>query len=135
MGWVRVGLGSGQGGFWRSLHASHILQPLDVGVFSVYNHWHSEWVYDATVSGYERITKDDFLGAIAQIRQRSFKPSTIKVGFRLTGLWLINPNIVLEGLVDSVEEDFGFNTPSPPSSITSGAKVHQILVHQRLLSV
>jgi hypothetical protein len=38
----------------------------------------------------------------------------------LTGLWPINPNIVLEDLVDSVEEDFGFNTPSPPSSITSG---------------
>ena len=106
--------------FFLPPHSSHILQPLDVGVFSAYKHWHSEWVYDATVSGYERITKDDFLGAIAQIRQKTFKPSTIKLGFRLTGLWPINPNIVLENLVDSVEEDFGFNTPSPPSSITSG---------------
>ena len=77
-------------------------------------------MYDATISGYERITKDEFLGAIVQIRQEIFKSSTIKLGFRLTGLWPINPNTVLEDLVASVEEDFGFNTPSPLSSITSG---------------
>ena len=42
--------------FFLPPHSSHLLQPLDVGVFSAYKHWHSEWVYDATVSGYERIT-------------------------------------------------------------------------------
>ncbi|CEJ58354.1 hypothetical protein PMG11_07013 [Penicillium brasilianum] len=107
--------------FFLPPHSSHILQPLDVGVFSAYKHWHSEWVYDATISGYERITKDDFLGAISQIRQKTFKPSTIKLGFRLIGLWPINPNIVLEDLVDQVDEvEFSYNTPSPPSSIATG---------------
>jgi hypothetical protein len=107
--------------FFLPPHSSHILQPLDVGVFSAYKHWHSEWVYDATVSGYERITKDDFLSAISQIRQKTFKPSTIKLSFRLTGLWPINPNIVLEDLVDQVDEvEFSYNTPSPPSSIATG---------------
>jgi hypothetical protein len=78
-------------------------------------------VYDATVSGYEKIT-DDSLGAIAQIRQKNFKPSTIKLGFRLTGLWPINPTIVLENLVDEVDKvDFGFNTLSPPSIIAAGS--------------
>ena len=90
-------------------HSSHILQPLDVSVFSAYKHWHSKWVYDATVSGYSKITKDDFLGALAQIRQQTFKPSTVKLGFRLTGLWPINPTLVIDELVD-------LNTPSPPSS-------------------
>jgi hypothetical protein len=73
------------------------------------------------VSGYEKITKDDFLGAIAQIRQKTFKPSTIKLGFRLTGLWPINPAIVIDSLEDSGDpaRDFGLNTPSPPSSSTS----------------
>ncbi|OKO91122.1 hypothetical protein PENSUB_13111 [Penicillium subrubescens] len=84
-------------------------------------HWHSEWVYDATVSGYEKITNDDFLGAIAQIRQKTFKPSTIKLGFRLAGLWPTNPTIVLENLVDEVDEvDLGFHTPNPPSTIAAG---------------
>jgi hypothetical protein len=109
--------------FFLPPHSSHILQPLDVGVFSAYKHWHSEWVYDATVSGYEKITKDDFLGAIAQIRQKTFKRSTIKLGFRLTGLWPMNPTIVLENLVDEVDEvDFGFNTPIPPSTIAAGSQ-------------
>jgi len=76
-------------------------------------------VYDAIVAGYEKISKDDFLGAIAQIRQKTFKPSTIKLGFRLTGLWPINPAIVIDTLEDS-ERDFGYDTPSPPSlSVTS----------------
>ena len=104
--------------FFLPPHSSHRLQPLDVGVFSAYKHWHSEWVYDATVSGYEKITKNDFLSAIAQIRQKTFKPSTIKLGFRLTGLWPINPIVVLDSLVDS-GRDFGFNTPSPPLSAAS----------------
>lgn len=104
--------------FFLPPHSSHLLQPLDVGVFSAYKHWHSEWVYDATVSGYEKITKDDFLGAIAQIRQKTFKPSTIKLGFRLTGLWPINPSLIIDSLVDSAR-DFGYNTPSPPSSTAS----------------
>jgi hypothetical protein len=39
----------------------------------------------------------------------------------LTGLWPINPNIVLEDLVDQVDEvEFSYNTPSPPSSIATG---------------
>jgi hypothetical protein len=38
-------------------------------------------VYDATASGNEKITKDDFLGVIAQIRQKTFKPSTISLDF------------------------------------------------------
>ncbi|KAJ6090439.1 hypothetical protein N7486_009254 [Penicillium sp. IBT 16267x] len=104
--------------FFLPPHSSHLLQPLDVGVFSAYKHWHSEWVYDAIVSGYEKITKDDFLSAIAQIRQKTFKPSTIKLGFRLTGLWPINPSLIIDSLVDSAR-DFGYNTPSPPSSTAS----------------
>jgi hypothetical protein len=101
-----------------------------VGVFSAYKHWYSEWVYDAIVSGYEKITKDDFLGAIAQIRQKTFKPSTIKLGFRLTGLWPINPAIVVDSLEDSGDlvRDFGYNTLSPPMS----SEDHRILAHRRL---
>ena len=77
--------------FFLPPHSSHLLQPLDVGVFSAYKHWYSEWVYDVTVAGYEKITKDDFLSALRQIRIKTFKPSTIKLGFKLTGLWPIDP--------------------------------------------
>jgi hypothetical protein len=36
-------------------HTSHLLQPLDVRVFSVYKHWHSEAVEAATAIGVEKI--------------------------------------------------------------------------------
>lgn len=81
-------------------HSSHKLQPLDVGVFNVYKHWHSEAVEAATMSGCTKFTKDLFLQSIRTIRRRTFKPSTIKLGYRLTGLWPYNPSIVCDDLAD-----------------------------------
>ncbi|KAJ5605075.1 hypothetical protein N7510_010229, partial [Penicillium lagena] len=48
-------------------HLSHELQPLDVGVFNVYKHWHSEAVEAATMSGCTKFTKDLFLQSIRTI--------------------------------------------------------------------
>ena len=76
-------------------------------------------MYDAIVAGYEKISKDDFLGVISQIRQKTFKPSTIKLGFRLTSLWPINPAIVCDTLED-LERDFSYNTLSLPLSVSQG---------------
>ena len=64
------------------------------------------------MAGYEKITKDDFLSALRQIRIKTFKPSTIKLGFKLTGLWPIDPQRVISSLVS-------YDTPSPPSSVSS----------------
>jgi hypothetical protein len=104
--------------FFLPPHSSHILQPLDVGVFSVYKHYHSEAVEDATVTGCEKFTKDEFLSAIASIRSKTFKLSTIKLGFRLTGLWPINPSLVLDNLIayDGDSDNHHYRTPSPPRS-------------------
>ncbi|KAJ5121184.1 uncharacterized protein N7515_009145 [Penicillium bovifimosum] len=75
--------------FFLLSHTSHILQPLDVGVFSVYKHWHSEAVEAATMSGCRKFSKDEFLHSIGEIRRKTFRPHTIKLGFKLTGLWPI----------------------------------------------
>lgn len=79
-------------------HSSHAMQPLDVGVFNVYKHYHAEAVEAATMAGHERLTKDDFLAAIDTIRGQTFKDSTVKLGWRLTGLWPINPEVILQDL-------------------------------------
>jgi hypothetical protein len=86
--------------FFLPSHCSHILQPLDVGVFSVYKHYHSEAVEDATATGCTKFSKVDFLAAISSIRSKTFKLSTIRLGFRLSGIWPINPDIVCDNLVD-----------------------------------
>ncbi|KAJ5547802.1 hypothetical protein N7513_005036 [Penicillium frequentans] len=54
-------------------HSSHILQPLDVGVFHVYKHWHSQAIEEATATGCTKFTKTEFLAAISSIRQKTFK--------------------------------------------------------------
>lgn len=82
-------------------HTSHILQPLDVGVFHAYKHWHSEAIEDATQTGCGKFTKVEFLSALFEIRRRTFKQRTLKHAFRLTGLNPWNPSVALERLQDS----------------------------------
>jgi hypothetical protein len=66
-------------------HISHILQPLDVAVFNVFQ-GHSEAIGDATESGCGKFTKIEFLHALSEIERRTFKQSTILTDFRLTVL-------------------------------------------------
>ena len=67
--------------FFLPPYTSHILQPLDVGVFHAYKHWHSEAVADATYSDSDKFTKVKFLHALSSIHTKTLKRSTIKHGF------------------------------------------------------
>ncbi|KAJ5099955.1 hypothetical protein N7532_006956, partial [Penicillium argentinense] len=51
----------------------------------------------------------DFLAAISSIRTKTFTLRTIHLGFKLSGIWPINPNIVCDNLVD-------YNHPEVPES-------------------
>ena len=84
--------------FFLLPHTSHILQPLDVGVFNVYKHWHSDIVLAASHAGCGPITKNDFLASLKIIRDKTFKPRTIMHGFRDTGIVPYNPQIVIDQL-------------------------------------
>ncbi|EKV14739.1 Transposon, putative [Penicillium digitatum Pd1] len=101
--------------FFLLSHTSHILQPLDVGVLSVYKHWHSEAVEAATMTGCRTFSKDEFLYAIGEIRRKTFRPHTIKLGFKLTGLWPINSKLI----TDELESYDPFDDNSPQSNTPS----------------
>ena len=92
-------------------HTSHILQPLDVGVFYTYKHWHSEAVADATYSGIGKFTKVEFLHALSSIHTKTLKRSTIKHGFWDTGIVPFKPGVVLDILPDT-------HPITPPSALT-----------------
>jgi hypothetical protein len=77
---------------------SHFLQLLDVGVFHSLKHWHSEFVVDATYSGRTNINKVEFFHALGEIRYKTLKKRTIRQGFRDTGIWPFNPDIVVRNL-------------------------------------
>ena len=85
-------------------HSSHLLQPLDVSVFQPYKHWHREQVDKATRTGCTNFNKIEFLAALNTIRKRTLTPNVIKNGFRLTGIWPLNPDIVLSKLPPSSPE-------------------------------
>jgi hypothetical protein len=111
--------------FFLLAHSSHILQPLDVGVFNVYKHWHSEAIEAATATGCTKFTKDEFLHAITQIRQKTFRPQTIKYGFKLAGLWPINSKLITDELPlyddddDDRPRDTTPSTTSQPSDFST----------------
>lgn len=84
--------------FYLIPHTSHLLQPLDVGVFQAFKHHHSVAVEEATRRGCEKFTKVEFLHAITSIRKATFRVHTIKHGWEATGLLPFNPSIVLNKL-------------------------------------
>jgi hypothetical protein len=120
--------------FFIPPHSSHLLQPLDVGVFHVYKHWHSEMIEDMTITGCTKFTKDDFLAAITSIRQKTFKASTIRLGFRLTGIWPYNPGEVVDNLFDyrnspdrsTDQEDSSKSQRSEPTTPKTAGRIRQL---------
>ena len=79
-------------------HASHLLQPLDVGCFAVLKKLYGGAVSTLMRNGVNSIEKEDFLEIIADARKGAFKPSTIQNSFLATGLAPFDANKVLEKL-------------------------------------
>jgi hypothetical protein len=98
--------------FFLPPYMSHLLQPLEVGVFHAFKYWHSEFVVDATYSGCTNINKVEFFHALGGIRYKTLKKRTIRHGFRVTGIWPLNPDIVLRNLP-------AFSRITPPNDPTT----------------
>jgi len=54
-------------------HSTHLLQPLDIGVFQPFKHWHQVVLYnDVRYRAFE-FSKVDFLAVFQEIHDRTFK--------------------------------------------------------------
>jgi DDE superfamily endonuclease len=91
-------------------HSSHLLQPLDVGCFSVLKRAYGQLIENQARLGINHIDKLDFLAAYPQARESAYKAETIQNSFAATGLVPYNPERVLEKL------NIQLRTPTPPSS-------------------
>src|SRR2546423_9710957 len=89
-------------------HTTHLLQPLDVGVFSPYQHNYGRAVDNAVRGGLTGINKAIFLQLLKTAREETMKPRTIRSAFKSTGLIPFNPQRVLGALPNS--------TLAPPST-------------------
>lgn len=88
-------------------HSSHLLQPLDVGCFSVLKRSYGRLVEEKMGLGINHIDKQEFLSLYQQARLEALSKSNIQGGFSGTGLFPYNPNRVLD-LLPTV-----LKTPSP----------------------
>jgi hypothetical protein len=79
-------------------HCSHILQPLDVGVFSAFKRYHSVETHAITRHSFQRIPRSEWVELMSKARERAMTTENILSGWRATGLWPAMPMRVLNGL-------------------------------------
>ena len=71
-------------------HLTHYMQPLDVGVFQPYKHWHDRAIQDAFIELSFKYDIQFFLHDLSIIRANTFKKTTIRHAFKRSGMWPIN---------------------------------------------
>jgi hypothetical protein len=79
-------------------HTTHFLQPLDVGCFQPNKHYHRKAVNLSARMGNQYYSKLDFLQDLQNIRQQTFKETTIKSSFKRCGIWPFEPDVILDQL-------------------------------------
>ncbi|KIM94820.1 hypothetical protein OIDMADRAFT_134593, partial [Oidiodendron maius Zn] len=79
-------------------YSSYILQPLDIGCFSLLKKAYRKQIERLIYSSQTYIIKEDFFLAFCITFPKAMTISNIQGGFRGTGIILFNPEEVLEGL-------------------------------------
>jgi len=90
-------------------HTSHILQPLDVSIFSPMGTYYAQEVNKLRVP----VDKDQFPNLIAHAHVKGFSKANIRAGFRASGIYPYNPAIILDTL-SLPEPTLLPQDPSPP---------------------
>jgi DDE superfamily endonuclease len=102
-------------------HSTHILQPLDVSVFAPLAKAYKKRVYDYNMYGAVNVNKTTFLELLYEARLDAFNEHNIASGFRKTGLYPFNPDIVLDNLRPT--------TPvQPPTAILRDSERNEVQV-------
>ncbi|KAJ5143093.1 uncharacterized protein N7515_001880 [Penicillium bovifimosum] len=103
-------------------HASHLLQPLDVGCFAVLKRSYGGRVAEYTRLGIDSIEKNDFLQIFPEARNDAFKEPIVKSAFAATGLVPLDPDRVLSKLTMRLQSPRLPDRPVSQGS-TSGSNI------------
>ncbi|KAM4065906.1 DDE superfamily endonuclease [Hirsutella rhossiliensis] len=69
-------------------HTSHVLQPLDLSVFSALKHYYRKQVgFLSLLTDSSPVGKQNFLSCYQKAREQALTVSNIKGGWKATGLW------------------------------------------------
>lgn len=74
-------------------NATHLLQPLDVGVFAMFQHFYRQEVDKISRIGVEGIGKQNFLRFLISARDKTFDPERglAARAFQAAGVWPVDP--------------------------------------------
>jgi len=72
-------------------HLTHCMQPLDVGCFQPYKHWHDKAIKESLAIFDTEYGIRSFLRDLPTIRAKTFKKDTIRHAFRDSGMWPVSP--------------------------------------------
>jgi hypothetical protein len=97
-------------------HSSHLLQPLDVGCFSVLKRSYGRQIEGLMRNGVNHIDKQDFLEAYYTARTETMNQSNIHSSFAATGVVPYDPERVLSKLNTQLRTP----TPPPATAIEQG---------------
>ena len=83
---------------------THILQPLDVGVFRPWKHWHKAAIRSALRSLDFEYNICFFFWDLPGIQENTFKKSTIKYTFATTSIWPVSSKQILYKISKYIQE-------------------------------
>ncbi|KAM5526428.1 transposase [Fusarium oxysporum f. sp. phaseoli] len=93
-------------------HASHLLQPLDIGCFAVLKKAYGQEIEHLIRCSITHISKTEFFPAFYAAFKATFTESNIRGGFRGAGLAPLDPETVISKL------DVQLRTPTPPEEVS-----------------
>jgi hypothetical protein len=94
------------------------MQPLDVGVFQSYKHWHNKAIQCAIETLDFDYTISSFLRDLSGIRRKTFKKTTIQHAFSSSGMWPINRRKVAEKMAKYMKEPASKEPTLPTLPVT-----------------
>ena len=119
-------------------HSTHLLQPLDVGLFSPLQKYYGKQVDQITRFGNISVTKGNFLPMLVEARRQTYTLSNISGAWRGAGLIPLNPRHVLSKLPQEPGEKrpaqpVSSPTPGPPPTPRNTSDVHRRVRPAKLL--
>lgn len=104
-------------------HTTHILQPLDVGVFLPLSQAYKARLYDYCSYGVVNVGKQDFLRLFEPAREEAMTASTVQRGWEKSGLQPYNPNLILDTFKRPTTPPESCTNPTEPTTI---GRINQI---------
>ena len=110
-------------------HVTHLVQPLDVGVFRLLAHYYKTAVRERSRFNITyQISKVDFLELIQEARVKAITPENVIEALHATAHMPYNPSVVLQQIPSSIPSSgpsiMSLNSSSfqPPATPTSGSR-------------